>query len=52
MAENLGFDVIAEGVETAEQRDFLLKNNCNNIQGYLYSKPMQSTLVPDFIKAF
>ena len=52
MAENLGFDVIAEGVETAEQSDFLLENNCANIQGYFYSKPMPSTLIPDFIKAF
>ncbi|WP_084151586.1 EAL domain-containing protein [Thiomicrorhabdus sp. Milos-T2] len=52
MAENLGFDVIAEGVETIEQRDFLLKNHCYNIQGYFYSKPIPSDAVPEFITNF
>jgi len=52
MAENLGFDVIAEGVETPEQRDFLLENNCTDIQGYFYSKPMPGYFIPNFIKAF
>ncbi len=33
--------VVAEGVETQEQLDFLVKHKCNKIQGYLFSKPMQ-----------
>jgi EAL domain-containing protein (putative c-di-GMP-specific phosphodiesterase class I) len=40
MAENLGFDVIAEGVETEAQREFLLLRGCHAYQGYLFGKPM------------
>ncbi|MYL70735.1 EAL domain-containing protein [Halobacillus litoralis] len=32
--------VIAEGVETAEQWDFLKNEKCDEIQGYFYSKPL------------
>ncbi len=42
LAQNLNLDLIAEGVETEEQRDFLLKNGCHNIQGDLYAKPMNA----------
>lgn len=41
MANNLGMDVIAEGVETLAQRDFLEKNGCMYYQGYLFSKPVE-----------
>jgi diguanylate cyclase (GGDEF)-like protein/PAS domain S-box-containing protein len=40
MAAILGFEVIAEGVETQAQRDFLELRGCNAYQGYLFSKPM------------
>ncbi|MGZ5059354.1 MAG: EAL domain-containing protein [Methylobacter sp.] len=40
MAINLGIDVIAEGVETEEQRDFLESNGCFTYQGFLFGKPM------------
>jgi EAL domain-containing protein (putative c-di-GMP-specific phosphodiesterase class I) len=40
LAGSLKLDLIAEGVETSEQRDFLLNNGCINIQGYYYSHPM------------
>ena len=40
LAKNLKLEVIAEGVESEEQKDFLLYHGCNNIQGYLYSKPL------------
>ena len=40
MADNLGMEVIAEGVETQEQRDFLDRNGCTLYQGYLFGKPM------------
>jgi diguanylate cyclase (GGDEF)-like protein len=36
MARNLHLEIIAEGVETAEQRDFLLAHGCFQFQGYLY----------------
>lgn len=40
LSHNLGVDVIAEGVETKEQLDFLAKLNCTEIQGYYFSKPI------------
>ena len=40
MAKNLDMEVIAEGVETEEQRHFLELNGCAQYQGYLFSKPV------------
>nr|WP_239454309.1 EAL domain-containing protein [Bacillus suaedaesalsae] len=40
LAENLNFSVIAEGVETIEQRDILSNLGCHKIQGFVYSKPI------------
>ena len=40
MAHKLGLQVIAEGVETAEQRDWLHKIGCDYAQGYFYARPM------------
>ena len=40
LAESLGLDLIAEGVETKEQLEFLVSKGCNIIQGYYYSKPL------------
>ncbi len=40
MAHGLGMDVIAEGVEIQEQMEFLGANECDSIQGYLYSRPL------------
>ena len=40
MGNSLGMEVIAEGVETEAQRDFLERNGCHAYQGYLFSKPV------------
>jgi len=40
MAEIMGMDVIAEGVETEEQLLLLMKNGCSQYQGYLFAKPV------------
>jgi EAL domain-containing protein (putative c-di-GMP-specific phosphodiesterase class I) len=40
MAHSLDINVIAEGVETEEQKQYLLDIGCTNYQGYLFSKPV------------
>ena len=40
IAKDLQLTTIAEGVETKEQREYLLENGCDVIQGYYYSKPL------------
>lgn len=40
MAHSLNLKVVAEGVEFEEQLDFLRRHNCDQVQGYLFSKPL------------
>lgn len=40
VASQLGYDLIAEGVETLEQAEFLIKHNCPYIQGFLFFPPL------------
>ncbi len=42
LAKNLNIKVVAEGIETNEQAEFLKKLNCDLGQGYLYSKPVEA----------
>ena len=49
LAKNLELDVIAEGVETQEQVDMLLKEGCNFIQGYYFAKPMNAKDTRSFV---
>lgn len=42
MAHSLNLKVIAEGVETREELAVLYENNCDNIQGYLFSRPVKA----------
>jgi predicted signal transduction protein with EAL and GGDEF domain len=47
IGKTMGLNVVAEGVETQEQMDYLVKNKCDRMQGYLFSKPMPEELVID-----
>src|SRR5262245_27857288 len=42
MAHNLGLEIVAEGVETPAQAAFLLKEQCEEAQGYFYAKPLRA----------
>jgi EAL domain-containing protein (putative c-di-GMP-specific phosphodiesterase class I) len=50
MAHNLKLKVVAEGVETEEQLEFLRDQGCDEIQGYLLSVPLSAEEVPEFFK--
>ena len=47
LAQNLKLEVIAEGVETKEQADSLVAQNCFLMQGYYFSKPMQAKAIEE-----
>jgi diguanylate cyclase (GGDEF)-like protein/PAS domain S-box-containing protein len=49
LAQNLGMDVVAEGVETEEQLRLLRKLECENGQGYLFSTPLGGGQLDQFI---
>lgn len=49
LAGNPNLDVTAEGVETAEQCDFLKENGCDIIQGYYFSKPLPANELAHFL---
>ncbi|GEM_PF-1180176 len=50
MAHSLNLRVLAEGVETEEQMQFLRKENCDEMQGYLYSKPISADEISEMIR--
>jgi diguanylate cyclase (GGDEF)-like protein len=49
MSHSLGFQTIAEGVETAEQLAFLRECGCDEIQGYYFSKPLPAEQLVEFV---
>jgi len=50
MARRLGMLVIAEGVETHEQADFLRRNNCQQVQGFYYGPAIPLQQLPRFVQ--
>jgi len=45
LAHKMGFDVVAEGIETAEQLSFLQELKCDKIQGYFISRPLTEDMI-------
>ncbi|RMX21278.1 EAL domain-containing protein [Legionella jordanis] len=50
LAKNLNLDVLAEGVESKEQIDFLKDRQCNGVQGYYFCKPLDVTDFQHFLQ--
>jgi diguanylate cyclase (GGDEF)-like protein/PAS domain S-box-containing protein len=50
LADSLGLDVVAEGVETLQQYEYLKRLKCGIIQGYYFSKPLPSTEIAAYIE--
>jgi diguanylate cyclase (GGDEF)-like protein/PAS domain S-box-containing protein len=50
MAHGLGLKVVAEGVETEAQCEFLRTSVCDEIQGYFFSRPISATAIEDLFK--
>ena len=50
MAKDLEISVLAEGVETMQQKEFLKESNCDMIQGYYYAKPMPTDLFTSYLE--
>jgi len=51
MAKRLKLRVVAEGVETRAQLEFLRANHCDSFQGFLFSKPVTSLEATAMLKA-
>ncbi|KOS68033.1 hypothetical protein AEA09_05350 [Lysinibacillus contaminans] len=47
MAKHLQLNVVAEGIEEVEQLAYLMASNCETVQGYLFSKPIQPKLLQE-----
>ena len=52
LARSLGFEVVAEGVEGAEQLAFLMEGGCEVVQGYHFSPPLKAEQMPAFVASF
>ncbi len=52
LVHNLGIHTVAEGIETVGQYDFLTKMNCDYIQGFLMSKPLEEADAIEFVEKY
>ncbi len=51
MADSLGMQTIAEGVETEAQLAFLREQGCHEVQGYYFSRPLPAAQFETFVRA-
>ncbi len=51
LGKRLGLATIAEGIETQEQADAVKGMGCDEVQGFLYAKPMPSVALIEFLRA-
>lgn len=52
IGHKMGLQVIAEGVETRKQLDYLIRHQCDKIQGYIFSKPLPEREVLPYLKKY
>lgn len=52
LVKDLGLESVVEGVETQDQRDMLMRDGVNYLQGYLYSKPVPEVRFLDYVREF
>lgn len=52
LGRSLNLEVIAEGVETLEQQEFLINEGCDLVQGFRYAKPLQEHELIEFLKKY
>jgi len=50
IGKKLDLEVLAEGIETIEQKEFLLKSKCDLFQGYYFSKPLKEDQLKEYVK--
>lgn len=51
MCNNLGIELVAEGIETKDQLDFIKKEGCNKLQGFIFSKPLDKDNFEKLLKS-
>jgi EAL domain-containing protein (putative c-di-GMP-specific phosphodiesterase class I) len=49
LAKSMHLEVVAEGIETEEQRAFFLEKGCEFCQGFLFSKPLESAMAAEYL---
>ena len=51
MGKALGLTVVAEGVETTDQAAFLRERDCDEMQGFLFSRPVAAEAIPELLRS-